>query len=121
MTLRFILAGGVGTLNQATMDWCKWQGVSEVQIVVPHSEGQYDIPSPNMIHNSGIKTATLNPYNDGWGPGRGSGGGESGLHQAIKSAGWDMIAGEGVDGSIVASVQNNLPYCNYFGEGGADG
>jgi hypothetical protein len=66
-------------------------------------------------------TATLNIYNGNWGPGGGAGGAESGFHQAIKQAGWDMIAGEGVDGSVVASVMNNVPYCNYFGADGADG
>ena len=110
MTARIVIAGGVATLNQATMNWAKSIPVAEVQIVVRHGQ----IPSPNIIHDNGIKIATLNPWND---VGNGPNDPETvpGYAQAIIGAGWDMIAGEGVAGNVVADIENHGVYCNYAG------
>lgn len=75
-------------------------------------------PSPAAIHNAGIPTATLNIFNDGSAaasqPGA-AGGQYAGYFQSIVSNGWNVIAGEGVGGSVVGTVMNYCVYENYGG------
>jgi hypothetical protein len=115
------LAGGVSMLTGDQMKWAFDKGFSEVQIVVHHWPGQGapPIPDPNPIHDAGIKVATLNIYNDQWGPYAGSADAEYPIAQAVNKAGWDMIAGEGVSSQIVDRIIHELPYCHYAGSGGA--
>jgi len=72
----------------------------------------------SAIHNAGIPTATFNAFNDGSAavcqPGA-AGGPYAGYFQALASAGWNCIAGEGCGGSVVSTVQNYCTYVNYGG------
>jgi hypothetical protein len=114
MTLRFCLhAGSISDAN-----WCASQGFAEVGLVVPYGT----VPSANFIHNAGIKTATLNIFNDGATGGPGSAGSQfAGMFQAIKAANWDMVGGEGAGGDVVRTAMNYMYWVDYAGAGGADG
>jgi hypothetical protein len=101
--LRLIAFGGI----LSDVDWLNAKGFDEAGLIV---DGQN--PSPAFIHNAGIHYATLNPFNgEGDGPGT-SGDKYTGYMQAIRSAGWDTVAGGGVSGDIVRVAMNHLPWCN---------
>jgi hypothetical protein len=116
MALRFALAGSKN-VSDADLDWIANKGFSELQICVTHGDTANDLPA--KIHARNM-LATINPYNDTSfnDPGR-SGASELGYIQALNKAGWDMVAGEGVSGDVVATIcKNGMKYCNYAGSGG---
>ena len=70
------------------------------------------------IHNAGIPTATFNAFNDGTSaPSQlGAAGSQyAGYFQALVSAGWNCIAGEGCGSSVISTVMNYCTYVNYGG------
>lgn len=105
--VRLVAIGG----KVSDVGWLKGKGFDEVGLTVNNGEN----PSPAFIHNAGITYATLNPWNDsGDGPGT-SGDKYAGYMQAIKSRGWNHVAGEGRGGDVIRVVMNTLPYLNFGG------
>ena len=105
--IRFAAIGGA----ISDIGWLASQGFDEAGLTVPNGNN----PSPAFIHNAGITTATLNPFNDaGDGPGT-AGDKYVGYMQAIKSNGWNIVAGEGRSGDIVRVVMNTITYENFGG------
>ena len=77
----------------------------------------------SAIHNAGIPIATFNAFNDGTSaPSQlgAAGGSYAGYFQALASAGWNCISGEGCGGSVISAVQNYCTYVNYGGIVGSD-
>jgi hypothetical protein len=93
-------------------------GFTEVGLVFQWDGASVGTAAAAAIHNAGIKVATFNLFNDGSSPPSqigAAGSSYAGYFQAIASAGWDAIAGEGCGGSVIGTVMNYLPYVNYGG------
>ena len=94
-------------------------GCTEFGYVYPWDGSNTLASYASQIHNAGIPTATFNLFNDGSSAPcqlGAAGSPYAGYFQAIASAGWNCIAGEGCGGDVIATAQNYLPYINYGGD-----
>jgi hypothetical protein len=100
------------------LSWLASVGFAEAGLVWDWDGSTTAAGTASAIHNAGIPTATFNAFNDGSAavcqPGA-AGGPYAGYFQALASAGWNCIAGEGCGGSVVSTVQNYCTYVNYGG------
>ena len=93
-------------------------GFNEAGLVYNWDGSNTNAGTASAIHSAGIPIATFNAFNDGSSPPSqlGAAGSEfAGYFQALVSAGWNCIAGEGCNGSVIGTVQNYCTYINYGG------
>jgi hypothetical protein len=90
------------------VDWLFNKGFDEAGLVVASGA----VPSPAFIHDAGIAYATLDSFNDAGDPPGTNGDKYAGYVQAVRGAGWDMVAGEQRSGDIIRVVNNYVLYVN---------
>jgi len=104
--------------NLDNLSWLASNGFAEAGLVWPWDGSTTAAGTASSIHNAGIPTATFNAFNDGNAAVTqpdAAGGSYAGYFQALASAGWNCIAGEGCGGSVISTVQNYCTYVNYGG------